>query len=308
MESVDAILCADIHIRADIPECRTDKDEYQKEQWSKWSQIIDLSEEFCAPIIVAGDLGHKPQWPSGILRKFIQISFGADRAIIVVPGQHDLPYHKVDSWRESALGVLEADGAIEVCLGTSRNPFIIDSEINIYDFPWGVSMDRRLSQSSGYNVAVTHQLVMEGKGNKMDWPGADASFAIELLKAYPQYCLILSGDNHLPFVVEHEGRLLVNPGSMMRMTASQINHKPRVYLWNRHGQLKTVYLNISENVITRDHIEKQKAKENRMEAFIKSVNEGVEVSLSFETNVEEVIKEQKTPERVAEKVWECINE
>lgn len=304
---VDAILCADVHMRHDTPKCRTD--DYQHAQWTKWQEILELGVHYDAPILVAGDLGHKYQWPSPLLREFIfRWSAAGQPEIILVPGQHDLPYHKVDNWDQSAIGVLEAAGCITVLLGSSRLPMSMAGDIMLYDFPWGVGMDRRIQGTECTAIAMTHQLVMEGKGNKADWPGADAAFALELLKAHPQFQLILSGDNHKPFVVEHDGRLLVNPGSVMRMTADQADHRPRVYLWNRQNEYEEYYLAAPADVITRDYLDEQQAKKHRMEAFVASVADGPAKGLSFEDNVRRLMDERQVHKNVQDKVWECIDE
>ena len=45
------------------------------------------------------------------------------------------------------------------------------------------------------------------------FPGATGGNAINILKKYPQFDLIVTGDNHQSFSVEYEGRLLVNTGT-----------------------------------------------------------------------------------------------
>ncbi len=305
-----AILAADLHFRADVPKARID--DFQAVMWGKWEAILDLSAGHnSCPILVAGDLGHKAEWPNWLLEKFMtvgydqKISFGE---IIVVPGQHDLPNHSMDALNKSALGVLAAAGKITL-LHSSENydcgPYLV------YSYPWGFPIENvdRTKQKYGrekkFQVAMTHQLVIEG--NVADWPGQQCVSGLDLLKRFPEYDLILSGDNHIPFTVEYEGRLLVNPGSMMRTTADQISHKPRVYLWYAEERyVEPYYLPIQRHVLSREHLEIQAEKDKRMEAFVTSVKQGGEIKLSFEDNMEAHLKANSVSKPVETKIWKAV--
>ena len=100
----------------------------------------------------------------------------------------------------------------------------------------------------------------------------------------------------MPFVEEYEGRLLVNPGSMMRITAKQIDHKPRVYLWYADTNTVTpVYLPIEEGVISREHIDKVQDRDERIHAFISKLNEDWKAEMSFEENLKAFFNVNKVP-------------
>ena len=211
----DALLTSDWHIRADTPQCRTD--DITAAMWRKVQFVNDLANEHNIPILIAGDLGHRPQWPNWLLEKFMSII--SDIEIIAIAGQHDLPGHNLEAIPQSGFGVLLRAGYITTAAPTVMlNPLTCGAWIA--GFPYGTEIIKTDSI-----VALTHQMVIK---DKPYWPGQVTSSAKSLLKKFPDYKLILSGDNHQPFVVKHEGRLLVNPGSMMRTTADQIDHQPRV--------------------------------------------------------------------------------
>ena len=44
--------------------------------------------------------------------------------------------------------------------------------------------------------------------------------------------MIVAGDNHRNFVVDHNGQILINAGSMIRTTTAQTDHYPRVYVYD----------------------------------------------------------------------------
>lgn len=291
-----AILAADLHIRADIPMCRTD--DYLKAQFDKLEFIFGLCEENDCPLLVAGDIGNKSQWPNWLLEKTISIinKYGID--IICIPGQHDLPEHRLDYWEKSGCGVLhQAKVARTLTLS-----ILYHNIFRIFPFGYGNEVSH-CKPTFPLKIAMSHQMVIE---NKPLWPGQEAPKGNALLKKFPEYNLILTGDNHNPFVAEYQGRLLVNPGSMMRMTVAQINHKPRVYKWySDTNTVEAVYLPIEKGVISRVHIENKEERDERMEAFVSRVKDDFEISLSFECNLEEYLKINRTKKPVQDKVWEA---
>lgn len=317
----DAILSADIHIRPDTPVCRID--DYWAAQEKKIDFILDLAKEHGCPLLVAGDLGNYPLnqgWPTWLLEWFINKlapitnRSGLNTNIICIPGQHDLPNHRLDLFEKSGMGVLTAAEAIKTIgiLQTKNEtelchfPIAINSDrrINIFPFPYGSEIKQfdweRYQKPEGQIVAIAHQMVIE---NKPLWPGQKAPKGHQLLKKFPEYNLILTGDNHNAFVAEYEGRLLVNPGSMMRMVADMEDHKPRVYLWYAESnEVVPVYLPIEQGVISREHIEMADERSDRMDAYMARVREDVEIQLSYEDNMGRYFERFRTERPVKAKV------
>lgn len=305
--SASAILCADVHLRSDIPIGRIDN--YSDAMFKKLSFILNLSKEHNCPILVAGDLGNKPSsqgWPPWLFEKVISLLKGY-QPLICIPGQHDLPNHQLEQWKESGIGVLHSAGVIKLLTGEQYVNQI--NNFSIVTFPYGFPLcgSEFGSEIPTNLIAMTHQMIIE---DKELWPGQIAPKGNELLRKFPEYSLILSGDNHIPFVCEYEGRFLVNPGSMMRNTTTQQNHKPRVYLWYaEEKRVEPVFLPIQDNVFDLQYIEQQehnKDKEQRFEALIERVKEDVEVQLSFEGNLQQYFEKNRTEQSVVDKVWKNV--
>jgi len=297
-----AILAADWHLRSDTPIGRTD--DYFAAMEKKIDFILALSEQHECPILIAGDLGHKSQWPNWLLEWTIEKFKG--HVIVCIPGQHDLPNHRLDQWEKAGVGVLHAAGAIEL-LGPHdlSSDFFVTNTFCLHAFPYGESLYP--VQPEGLSlpkIALTHQMVIEGKP---EWPGQEVDKAAQLLKQFPEYNLILSGDNHHAFTVEYQGRWLVNPGSMMRNTADQEDHKPRVYLWYAEtNEIEPIYLPIESNVIDRTHIDNIQERDDRFNALITRVKNDVEIQLSYEQNIENYFQKYRTEKLVKEKVWRAV--
>lgn len=302
----DAILSADWHIRPDTPVCRTDN--FWEAQEKKINFILDLREQHGCPLLIAGDLGDYPLnrgWPTWLSRWAIKKFKG--HHIVSICGQHDLPNHRLDLWEKSGIGILEAAGVIKVLGFNDFTHTLSDNPtIELAMFPYGKEIQPiyKGKKPDWPVIAMTHEMVIESK--KL-WPGQVAPKGHQLLKKFPEYSLILTGDNHNPFVCEYQGRLLVNPGSLMRTTASQESHRPRVYLWwAETNEIEAVYLPIEDGVISREHIDMAEERSDRMDAFVARVRDDVEIALSYEDNVENYLKRFRTEKPVVTKIWEHV--
>lgn len=293
-----AILSADWHIRSTIPKCR-ESEEYTKAIKDKLIFIFELADEYDIPILHAGDLGDKPEWKNLLLTEFMYLIEGYDTKLYTIAGQHDLINHKIEKSLNAGLGTLHTSCAITyletIGLKNKFNPFNI--------FPFHYNQEIKSTKLKGKNIALTHQLIIE---DKKEWPDQIATKAKSLLKKFPCYDIILSGDNHKPFVVEYENRYLVNAGSIMRMKSDQKDHKPRVYIWYDDNSVEPVYLPIKKDVVDDSHIMENNDKNDRLEAFVSSVNDNYEVKLSFEDNLKNYMKKNKVKKEIKDIIWENV--
>lgn len=291
------ILTADWHLRGDVPKARLDKQTYHHTQAAKRDYIIALAMKCECPILVAGDVGHKPEWPNWLLTSLIGVLSAHKVRVLVVPGQHDLPEHRLDQWQNSGLGVLEASGAVEV-LVEPLNSVVIDG-IQIDTAPFGEEPPEfDDSNEAQRHVLCCHRLISDKKAD----PNGGV-FVDSFIKHHQQYDLILCGDNHKTFAKKYRDTLFLSPGSLMRMSADQIDHKPAVFLWYAETNLlRPVYLPIQADVVSREHIETKKAKEERLSAFVERMKGTGEQKLQFEKNLEGRMEEANASPRVRGKV------
>ena len=302
MKKVSAILSADWHIRNDIPECRTD--DFISAQWNKIKFIFSLAEKYNCSIFVSGDLGHKSIWPDELKIEFIRQRnlFIAYPLIISIVGQHDIPNHRIAEINKSTYGVLKEDKTI-TDLSEIEGLYKLN-DFSIAPFPYGIEIKVYRKREGQKLIAMTHQLVIK---NTKDWPDQKAQTGYNLLKKYPCYDLILSGDNHKTFTCEYEGRILVNPGSITRQRSDQIDHKTCVFLWYAEtNEVEQIFLPIEEGVVSKEHIEVKEQNSQAMDAYVSRLKQGDEVSLSFEDNLEEFLRTNRVQKRVEEKIWRAV--
>lgn len=295
-----AIFCSDIHLRLSTPKCRTDN--YFDAQAETIKFLKDLGEEYNCPILCPGDLFNKAKVDQELEVWAIE---NLPENMIVVPGQHDLPNHNLKLLKKSSLGVLASSG--KITLITNPKAICIPGFPNfiIYGFPYGTKLEpnKEIFDFVKHPIAIIHYFTYIGK----TWPGNQSPHARQLLRRLKGYDLILTGDNHLPFVIEEEGRLLVNPGSISRTKSDQINHKPRIYLWYAESNtVEPVYIPIKQNVICTFHIEKQRERDNRMEAFVTTVTSQEKINFNFISNLETYFRDNNESKEVEKIVWECL--
>lgn len=306
MKQVNAVIIADLHLRGTIPQCRTD--DFFSAMWKKTKQILDLALNNDCPLIIAGDIGHKSQWPNWLIEEFLNL-YPPQQVwpqICIVPGQHDLPGHVLKDWAKSGIGVLKAAGAIHT-IGAQGIPelpssFNIDYGQKIKCFAYGQQIT---PPKNSENIALAHTLAVSSDNEW--WLKDKSTNANLLLRKFPQYKLIITGDNHKTFIVEYEGRIHLNPGSVMRTNADQADHKPQAFLWYAdENKIESVFLDIEENVIDRTHIDIKKHKDKRLEAYLNKMDEiaqEADFGLDYENNLKTYCAKNKTRKLVKDKVF-----
>lgn len=293
---VSAILTSDWHLREDQPQCRTDA--FWVSQFANMDIVKALQTKFNCPVIHAGDLFH--HWkPSPVLltetMKHIPLQFHT------VYGQHDLPQHNLDLSFKCGVNTLEEAGVLTVLEGMH----------------WGQKLDEddniknalRFDRTNKY-MLVWHHLVCKSRADL--WPGNTASEAKRLLERYPEFDIILTGDNHQPFVETVEaygGRHLVNPGCFTQQKVSERDYKPRVYLWcEDDNSIEPVYLPYNPDVITREHIEHKEKRDERIDAFISKLSTDWDSEVSFEQNLNKFYSENTVGDPIKQIIAKAMDE
>jgi DNA repair exonuclease SbcCD nuclease subunit len=285
MKRADLIFCADVHLRETLPICRVD-DFLNVAQWRKLQFIKDLQALHDCAVLCAGDVFDywKPS-PELLAKAFIYLP----KQFHSIYGNHDLPNHSLALKEKCGLYTLAAARAVTI----------------LPQGHYGKTDKTGSWMIKGKEVFCWH--VYNWKGT-LPWPGCTAPSASRLLRQYPQFDVIVTGDNHKPFVEKFEGRILVNPGSIFRMDADQVTHKPRVYLWYADtNEVEAVYLPIEDDVITREHLEKEENKKNRLEAYIAHLDNEWEITMSFDDNLKAYHQKNKVRDSVMELVYKATD-
>ena len=285
------LLTGDWHLREDQPVCRVD--DYWTAQSKKLQYISELQEKYACPIYHSGDLFH--HWkPSPYLLSTFMYYFSHPAGFITCLGNHDIPQHSLELVYRSGVWTLWTAGYITVA------PTHWEREPETIPAPGEAGND--------YDMLMWHIMTWVGE---RPWPGCEDPEANELIESVEIYepDIILTGHNHKTFVVERDGRLLVNPGSMMRMAADQEDHEPCVFLWYAEtNEVERVVLPHEKGVVSRDHIEAREGRDDsRYQAFIKGLQEDAP-EISFRANLEEFFRQHNTGKKVKEMVWGSVED
>jgi len=288
-----AIITGDIEIRNHTPLCRTD--DYMEAFKRKIKWLKDLQEKYDCPIFDGGDLFDKKykQYPSHSLLGWAIKNLPND--IYTVPGNHDLPGKSIENYKNSAMAVLEESEIVNV----PYPHFLCIDDIGVYGFPWGVEIEQPTILQS-YNVALIHTMVYD----KFEpFPGCEGYKKEELLDIFPDFDLIVCGHHHQTFTGQKGNTILVNPGSLVRNDADQIDHKPCVFLWYaEERRVEKVYTPIEKGVVSRQHIDDKKNKEYRLDAFVEKLGEQTITGINFEKNLE--MSTSGINKNITDKVWQ----
>ena len=284
----DLIITADWHLmeKERNPPCRLDS--HWDAQWDKVNQILDLQNKYECPIYNAGDLFEHWKTSPYLLNKCLStFPFGS---IFTIIGNHDMPSHQIELMEKSGLYTLFKSEIIEHL----RNQLDWEADPKKIEY---LNIKNR-------KVIVAHKMIWQGEE---PWPGCTDPEANKMFNLFPEADLIITGHNHKTFTAKKGNRLLINPGSLTRHKADQIDHKPCVFLWNaKSNTCKPHYLKIKDNVISREHIDIQKKKEQRAVAFIEKLKDDWDIGLSFEDNLEKSFQENDIQKSIKQIIYEWI--
>lgn len=305
----DLLLVADSHIQDKVPICRTD--DMLMAMIRKLRFLSHLKKQFAdAEILHAGDLfdyWKASPWTWITAMKFVP-------PMIIVPGQHELPEHRLSQLNYSALWALKVARPTDFqLLGCANNsPFYrTQNGWSVYGCPFGTEPDRadEFAEWAGNTprVLLWHRMTWmdkpfptaPGNGN------ADATMA-----KYPQFHLIVTGDNHQAFILRRGNRLLVNCGSMLRLDADQMNHVPTVWAirLNDDGELDCfgIPFPIETGVVTREHIDVITARDERLDRFVETIKSGEFSGLDFVENMKAWLDANPQEPDVVKLLWGFI--
>lgn len=305
----DAIIVSDLHLSDTTPVSRTD--DFLETQRIKLEWLCDLQQKHGDCVVLnSGDLfdfWKISPWLASMAFKYLP------RNMIVIPGNHDLPEHAMKLYNKSGMALLQAVRKDMMVMG------VIEKEPPIYMHGKGMPIsqvigvafgeldkfvvDKGMLIGNGRNILLLHEQTWPGM--KPPWPGAEGYSATELLHRFADdFDLIITGDNHNGFVEHYHGSVLVNPGSMLRLSADKVNYQPRAYLY--YAQTNEVipqYFPIQDGVVDTSHLDIIKDRDQRLAAYISQMDTTWDIGLSFEKNLEAYFAQNDTPKKIKELIW-----
>jgi DNA repair exonuclease SbcCD nuclease subunit len=289
--------CPDAHIRERRPENRIDSD-YVLTQFDKLRWIFDFARKEEAMVWWPGDVFDSPTQSNIILQLCIRLfynSFG-------ILGQHDMRYHNPNP-ENTALAVLDAAKAIQII--ENNKPITVENEVTVYGCSFGEKIPEITTKN--FNVLLIHKMIV---GSDKIWEGQeDFEYAQNFLRKN-KFDLVISGDNHQFFHTQVGNKHLFNCGSLMRMTTAQLDHIPRIVLFDtdtREFEIIDIPVRPISEVFDLSEIEEKKKKEEQFDAFVKGLTESKDISLNFQDRLFSYIKENEIPNTIKDLIMEAAN-
>jgi len=296
------LLLSDLHLVVDNPVARLD--DLTEIQWDKLDWVYEYAKKNGVELVLqAGDLTHTKRSWSLLNRLTDFFSFYDDIPTWIVKGQHDSYFHDLDN-NKTTTGILLSARLLTLL---DKNGWS-SKGVTVYGASYGEEVPFDL-RASDYNILVIHAPIAE-KGI----PGVNYIDALQFLKEHDEYDLILCGDIHEKFLIKHKGRVICNTGPMLRIEATKymLNHRPCFFVFDTYkkNMIEEVLIPTAPGklVLSRDHIEKQKQRQDEFNDFIERVKDASGVSsVDFLENLNLIMKKNKTPlpvKRIVEKYME----
>ena len=291
MSHIIAILCSDLHLSHTAPVARSLEPSWYDAMARALGELNDLTEDHHAPVICAGDIFDRWNSPP----ELINFAIKHLPNMYAVPGQHDLPHHRLEDVKRSAYWTLVEAGVV-VHLDKVGDG---GGELMLYPFPWGKEIKPcvREAGSKIIHIAVAHQYVWEGQ-SKYDGAPKEANLS-RFEKQLEGYDVAVFGDNHKGFMASTPNCTVFNCGTFLRRKADEIGYKPQVGLLYDDGMVKPHYLDTSQDKI--ESIEKTTANDELdITAFMAELNELGGDVLDFETAIERYVEKNGVTKPIRE--------
>lgn len=293
-----AILLSDIHLSLRPPLARAEEPRWLDAMERTWAQVRELVKRHEAIVLCAGDVFDRWNMPPEL------INWALEKlpTMFAVPGNHDLPSHRIDLAHRSAYGTLVRAGKV-IELGPKP---VWTSELMLYGRPFGGLVPKRDRKTPFcLHVLVTHQYL---------WvPGTqhhEATRATRLSKSareFRAFDVVVVGDNHQGFDrVLKNGTRVVNCGTLLRRKSNEAAYRPRVGLLHPSGEVSSYELDTSEDILTRTVTEDE---EHAYE--VEGIARGLALlevsSLSYRENVMRALESRGLRRRVRRIVLEAMD-
>lgn len=292
---MNLLFSADLHLRGEIPRCRTDAN-WLESQRKDIAFLVDTAIKHDAILILVGDLFHTPRTATEVVNMLIsELQRLPEGQVQILAGNHDLPYHSYAHLEQSSIGTV-----------LKSFPELVTEKGKWDAYPFG------LDEEGEAPVRFVHRLVFPDQTDLAKLAGA--STAEDMTKEFPKNRTIVCGDYHHSFDKEfpETDQLVLNPGCMNIQAADMIGYQPKCILaeWEElTGIASHKWIDIpqpEEAFTSSEYLEAEKARDDRLEAFMETVQASGEVSLSFQDNLE--ARSKKASKQVQSIITEMIQE
>lgn len=301
-----AVLVSDLHISPNPPIARSVESNWYDVQDKYLSELIDLCDLYNCPLVIAGDIFHKPIVPpetiNFLMKRLPENTFA-------IPGQHDLPDHRYDDIQKSSFYTLVLSGSVKLLENGIGHP--LKGDWLAYGYPWGFDIEDDIMKEPGEKaLAVVHSYIWMGDNKYEGAPkGKNINKWLEKLRDR-EFDAAVFGDNHKGFYCMSEVESdpwIMNCGTFIRRNIDEINYKPMVGLLHESGAIHEYLLECEDDNFI-DVGDALKAIESAMEAtdFIRELSGLGKTLIDFMEAVERFCVKNGVDKRVMQVIQNAM--
>lgn len=223
-----AVVSSDWHLTDKVPASRAcTKEEWYREMEERVTAMVEKANELKVPLVVAGDVFHTWKEPVALVDRVTDWLGECREWIHMIPGQHDLPYHRLDLLKDSPLQLLRLLPKVNVIDGLASES--LGGGWSALFCPWGqwknIPEDDPNDDVARW-LLVAHRFVY----THGSFPGADPAgkiYSSEMVSKLRGFDAAVFGDNHSPFECNVNGTKVWNNGSVLRHKKNERDDFPR---------------------------------------------------------------------------------
>jgi DNA repair exonuclease SbcCD nuclease subunit len=314
--NIIAIAVADLHLSWRPPIARQLESDWLGKQREALRELFNMAAEYKCPIIIAGDIFDRWNAPVGLVNFFIDcLALYKDTvSIFAIPGQHDLPTHRMEEKHRSAYWNLMQQEKIND-LSEINSAKFLSSDICIRGFGWGqlLGPPRKHESEMTTRIAVLHQYVWVD-GASYPTASDDQKINAKFITQCDGWDLVITGDNHKSFLYDTgEGSIIYNAGGFQRRHVDERNRQPQVGIIKRdENNVITVephVLKTSENdKVSNTHMKHAITDISNMQEFIAELESIEKTSLDFREAIKQYIEQHEDDPLVIQYISEAIGD
>lgn len=298
--SVLAVAISDLHLSLLRPSCRADKD-WMGVQAEYLKQVREAAAG--VPVLCAGDIFDRWNPPPELINfalKHLPDRFAA------VPGQHDLPNHRIEDMHRSGYGVLVQADRIRDLSKASWSFSAADGFVVL-----GSGWNEEIQEAPPANqfkdmlrIALVHRYCWTADKK---YPGAeDTSEVTAYKKQLKGYDVAFFGDNHLRFMADCGNCKVVNIGGFIRRKSDEIFRKPAMALLYSDGTVSWKKLDTSIDEFHDEAPNKLEVPID-MQNFIRELEKLGEEGLDFRIAVENHLRDPDIKQSTKEIILQALD-
>ena len=295
------IVASDPHLRPDAPQCYCGVLDWMDVQRLMLSELVTNANKLNSDILLCGDIFDTPNVPASVVSLFIQemMKLNKGNVVYLIAGNHSLKYHTQDNLYNSSIGILDS---------LSNEDFKI-----IYMECEDKTLNGIFEHSAYFDIGkpsyIVHTLTFHSEEEKPF--GAQGYTALQLHEKYPDAKYLFVGDNHTAFDAEFENEVhIINPGTPIIQSAAMIDYQPVCYFIDtKTDQIdKIPFTYLDKSWYTANHLEEKHKRSDRIDAFIETVKQKGQISLSFVDNLINSISNNEISQAVKDFLTEVYEE